>query len=74
MPNALILELIRQAMRWLGVWAMTIGVPENIANLTTHEDFIVGVAGFIMYAIADGGWLAVKWKAFRAWQNRRWME
>lgn len=65
--NPLAMELIRQVLRWLGVWLMTIGVPESIAGLTTHEDAVLGVAGFIMYLVADTGWLAVKWKQFRAW-------
>ena len=64
--NPLLLELIRQALRWLGVWLMTIGVPEGVANLTAHEDVIVGVAGFISYAVADGGWIVAKWRQWRA--------
>lgn len=62
------LEIVRQFMRWLGVWLMTIGVPESIAGLTSHEDAIMGVVGFAMYAVADTGWLAAKWRQFRAWR------
>ena len=64
--NPLALELVRQLFRWLGVWLMTIGVPEQIAGLTSNEDFILGVAGFIMYLIADTGWLVAKWNQIRA--------
>ena len=66
-PNPLALELIRQLLRWLGVWLMTVGVPEELAGLTTHEDFVFAVAGAIMYAVADTGWLVAKWRQFRAW-------
>ncbi len=65
--SPIFMELVRQFMRWAGVWLMTIGVPENIAGLTTHEDAVMGVIGFAMYLVADTGWLAVKWKQFRAW-------
>lgn len=61
------LELVRQVLRWAGVWLMTIGVPESIAGLTTHEDAIMGVVGLAMYAVADTGWLAAKWRQFQAW-------
>ncbi len=62
------LELVRQFMRWAGVWLMTLGIPESIAGLTSHEDAIMGVVGFAMYAVADTGWLAAKWRQFKAWR------
>jgi hypothetical protein len=65
--NPLVLEICRQFLRWFGVWLMTIGVPENIASLTSHQDAAAGLAGFIMYALADTGWLAAKW---RQWKGR----
>jgi len=40
-------------------------VPENIAGLTANEDAILGVAGLLMYLVADTGWLAAKWRAWR---------
>lgn len=61
------LELVRQFMRWVGVWLMTIGVPESIASMTTHEDAIAGVVGFCLYVTADTGWLASKWAQIKAW-------
>lgn len=65
------LELVRQFMRWVGVWLMTIGVPESIATLTSHEEAIMGVVGFVLYATAEGGWLASKWKQFKAWWAKK---
>ncbi len=69
--SPLFLELVRQFLRWLGVWLMTIGVPESIAELTTHEDAVMAVIGAAMYATADTGWLATKWKQFQAWRKAR---
>jgi hypothetical protein len=51
---------------------MTIGVPEEIAGLTEHEDFVMGVAGFIMYLVADTGWLVARWNALKAWVLQWW--
>lgn len=61
------LELVRQFMRWVGLALMTLGVPESLAGLTSHEDAVMGVVGFCIYALADGGWLASKWKQLKAW-------
>jgi hypothetical protein len=63
--NPLVLELVRQVLRWLCVWLMTVGVPDEVIGLTANEDFIVGVAGLVMYLIADTGWLAAKWRQWR---------
>ena len=68
--NPLLLELIRQGLRWLGVWLMTIGVPESIVQLTGQEDVIMGIAGFVMYAIADTSWLVTFWRRCKAWWAR----
>lgn len=65
MTNALLLELVRQLLRWTGVWLMTLGVPENIAGLTAHEDVIMGVVGFLMYLTADTGWLVAKYRELK---------
>jgi hypothetical protein len=65
------LELVRQFMRWVGVWLMTIGVPESLAGMTSHEDAVMGVVGFCIYLTADGGWLASKWKQVRTWWAKR---
>ena len=70
MMNPLVLEIVRQGLRWLGVWLMTVGIPEEIAGLTTHEDAVLGVAGFVMYLVADTGWLAAKWHQFKEWRAR----
>lgn len=69
--SPIFLELVRQFLRWVGVWLMTVGVPENIAGLTTHEDAVMAVMGAAMYATAETGWLAAKWKQFQAWRAKR---
>jgi hypothetical protein len=68
--SPIFLELVRQFLRWVGVWLMTIGVPESIVGLTANEDAVMGVVGFIMYLVADAGWLEVKWKQFKEWRAR----
>ena len=65
MFNPLFLEIVRQVLRWAGVWLMTVGVPESIAGLTVNEDAVLGVAGLLMYLVADTGWIAAKWRAWR---------
>ena len=65
--NPLALELARQILRWIGVLLMTWGVPESMVGLTAHEDLVMAVAGGIMYAVADTGWLVAK---FRQWRDR----
>ncbi len=77
--NPLLLEFVRQVLRWFGVWLMTIGVPENVASLTANEQFVTGVAGFVMYACSDLGWLVSFWKRAReyrlrlvAWWRQKW--
>lgn len=69
--SPLFLELVRQFLRWVGVWLMTIGVPESIAGLTTHEDAVMAVIGAAMYATAETGWLATKWNQLKAWLKAR---
>jgi len=69
--NPLFLEIVRQILRWIGVLLMTIGVPENIAMLTNNEDAVIGVAGLVMYLVADTGWLATKWRAWRGQDEPR---
>lgn len=59
--NPLFLELVRQCLRWVGVWLMTVGVPEEVASLTSRQDFIVFVAGLVSYAAADTGWAVSLW-------------
>jgi hypothetical protein len=66
MMTPLVLEIVRQVLRWAGVWLMTIGLPDEVVALTANEDVIVGVAGFISYALADGGWIVAKWRQWRA--------
>ncbi len=63
-------ELVRQSLRWIGVWLMTIGVPESIAGLTSREDAIMGVIGFVAYLAADTGWAAGLVTRYKAWRAR----
>ena len=60
-----ILELIRQVLRWLGVYLMTIGLPAEMAGLLEHPEVVQMLAGAVSYALADGGWLMAKWKQAR---------
>jgi hypothetical protein len=64
--NPLLLELIRQVLRWLGVLMMqTPWIPSSIVALTTNEEIILWFAGLASYAVADTGWLVAKWKQWR---------
>ena len=63
--NPLVLEIIRQILRWLGVWLMTVGVPSELAALFDHPAAVDFVAGVILYAMADTGWLMAKWRQWR---------
>ena len=58
--NPLALEFARQVLRWAGVYLMTMGLPEEFAALVQHPDVAAGLAGLIMYAVADTGWIAAK--------------
>ena len=69
--SPIFLELVRQLLRWIGVLLMTVGVPESIARLTTHEDAVMALIGAAMYATAETGWLATKWNQFKAWLKAR---
>lgn len=56
-------ELIRQVLRWLGVWLMTAGwlpapMAEMVSDVGTSE-FVIGV---VSYLIADVLWAAKKAK------------
>lgn len=69
--SPIFLELVRQFLRWVGLTLMTIGIPESLAGLTTSEDTVMGVIGFIMYATSDTGWLVAKYNQFMAWRAKR---
>ena len=61
--NPLTMELIRQALRWVGVWLMTTGlVPAEVAALFDDPETAAFVAGVVSYALAETGWLASKVK------------
>lgn len=56
-------ELIRQVLRWLGVWLMTTGwLPDQVAALVSDAGTTEFVIGAVSYAIAEGWWLKGKVK------------
>ena len=60
-------ELIRQALRWLGVWLMTAGVlPPLLADMVADSSTSEFVIGLVSYAIAEGWWGLAKVRAARA--------
>ena len=69
MTNPLVLEFVRQALRWLGVWLMTTGIlPPQLAELVDDPQTVAFVSGLLSYAIAEAGWIMAK---LRAWWARR---
>jgi hypothetical protein len=67
MPTSLILEFIRQMLRWLSVYLLAAGVPEPLAKFLEHPEVVQYVAAMVSLALADTGWLIVKVKQLRAW-------
>ncbi len=60
-------ELIRQALRWLGVWLMTAGwLPQPLADMVSDSATSEFVIGLVAYAIAEGWWGLTKVSAARA--------
>ena len=61
--NALAMELIRQALRWAGVWLMTAGVlPQPVADLVSDAGTSEFVIGVVSYGVAELAWLWAKWR------------
>lgn len=59
--NPFIAELIRQGLRWLGVWLMTAGwLPAPLAEMVADSATSEFVIGLVSYAIAESWWLASK--------------
>lgn len=57
-------ELIRQVLRWTGVWLMTAGwLPQPLADMVSDSATSEFVIGLVSYAIAEGWWLTAKAKA-----------
>jgi hypothetical protein len=67
MPQSILLELVRQVLRWSTLWLIAKGLPEPIAVVFDNPDFAAQIAASITLSLADGGWLVVKAKQFRAW-------
>lgn len=67
--NPLILELVRQGLRWL---AVTMTQLPWLITLTENEEFVLWTAGIVTYVLTDTWWLKLfiaKWKAWRARRN-----
>jgi hypothetical protein len=61
--HPLAMELIRQALRWLGLYLMTAGVlPADLAALVSDAGTTEFVIGTVSYAIAETGWLIAKFR------------
>jgi len=70
MSSALILELVRQVLRWGGIYLVGIGLPDEYAATFTDPAFVQIVGGLLL-SIAESGWLVAKWRQFRRWQSWR---
>ncbi len=67
--NPVILELVRQFLRWLGLALINVPwMPEAFIGLTSNEEVILWFAGLVSYALADTGWIVAKWRQFWAWR------
>lgn len=71
MKQSLILELVRQALRWLSIYLISVGLPEPLAVFVQDPELAAEIAAAITLSLADGGWLVVKAKQFRAWLRSR---
>lgn len=67
MNSQLVFELTRQFLRWAGIYLIGIGLPEEYAASFTDPAFVQAVGGGLI-AMAESGWLAAKWRQFRAWR------
>ena len=64
--HPVVMELIRQALRWAGIYLMTAGwLPPEMAALVDDAGTTEFVIGVVSYAIAEAGWLAAKLRAKR---------
>ncbi len=69
--NAVVLEIVRQFLRWLGLALINLPwVPDAFVALTGNEEVILWLTGLVSYALADTGWLVAKWRQFRAWRGK----
>lgn len=65
------LELTRQALRWLSIYLISLGLPAQIAAAFDSPALAAEVLATVSLALAEGGWLVVKAKQFRAWVRAR---
>jgi len=71
MPQSFLLELVRQVLRWISIYLIGVGLPEPIAVTFDNPELAAEIAAAITLSLADGGWLVVKAKQFRAWLRSR---
>lgn len=71
MPQSFLLELVRQVLRWISIYLIGVGLPEPIAVTLDNPELAAEIAAAITLSLADGGWLVVKAKQFRAWLRSR---
>ncbi len=68
MTNPFVLELVRQVLRWAGVWLMTTGIlPPHLVELVDDPETAAFVSGMVSYALAEAGWITAK---VRAWLRK----
>lgn len=70
MTSQLTYELIRQALRWAGIYLAAVGLPDEYAATFQDPAFVQAIGGGLI-GIAESGWLAAKWRQFRAWRAAR---
>lgn len=58
MPLAL--EITRILLRYLGVYLLTIGAPDVIVNALGDPATVNYIAGSLVIAVAEGGWVRAK--------------
>jgi hypothetical protein len=67
MPQSLILEFVRQFLRWASVYLLTVGLPEWAANFVQNPEFVQYVTVSLMLGMSETGWLVVKLKQLKTW-------
>ena len=65
----LVLELIRQAMRLLGLYLVSRGAHSWVGDVLGDPQTAQAV-GMAVYGIAETGWLTAKWKIFVKWRAK----
>lgn len=61
--NSIVLEMVRVAMRYLLVPLAAYGAPEPLVSVIGNEATAAWVAGLIIVAITEAGWIKAKMNA-----------